>query len=266
MIKFNEVTWYSKFAAIVFFLGVFPLLTFYLGMQYGIVLELQKDAATVPTTLPPRPADATTTAAIMYELIPGSDPAFTYPQITNYADEVVMATVNQALTDAFGQTSCGEDGAGRDFEWNVVTTVDYAQQDIFSVNASGNYFCGGAYPTNNYTQTLTFDMKTGETITFPQLFESYETDQAQILETIYAAQIELAKMSEGVAEEGSCSLVNTLDTLMNYTHDFRLATATKAVIVQPQYPHVIEACAEPVTVPVEQLLPFAPQNSLLYRL
>lgn len=34
-IKFNEVTWYSKLAAIVFFLGIFPALTFYLVVRYN---------------------------------------------------------------------------------------------------------------------------------------------------------------------------------------------------------------------------------------
>ncbi len=34
MIKFNEVTWYSKLAAIIFFIGIVPTLTFYIGTQY----------------------------------------------------------------------------------------------------------------------------------------------------------------------------------------------------------------------------------------
>jgi hypothetical protein len=96
--------------------------------------------------------------------------------------------------------------------------------------------------------------------------ESFEIDEESILETIYAAQISLAEMSADIAQEGSCSTVNSLETLLNYTHDYRLATTSQSVVIRPQYPHVIEACAEPVTVPVEQLLPFAPSDSLLYRL
>jgi hypothetical protein len=34
MIKWNEYTWYSKMAAIIFFLGIFPMITFYIGMEY----------------------------------------------------------------------------------------------------------------------------------------------------------------------------------------------------------------------------------------
>jgi hypothetical protein len=34
MIKWNEVTWYSKLAAIIFFVGIFPALSFYIGVEY----------------------------------------------------------------------------------------------------------------------------------------------------------------------------------------------------------------------------------------
>lgn len=40
MINFNEVTWYSKLAAIIFFIGVFPVLCFYIGNRYGEVKSL----------------------------------------------------------------------------------------------------------------------------------------------------------------------------------------------------------------------------------
>ncbi len=33
-VKWNEVTWYSKLGAVIFFLGVVPLLCFYIGIQY----------------------------------------------------------------------------------------------------------------------------------------------------------------------------------------------------------------------------------------
>lgn len=34
MIKFNQYTWYSKLASIIFFVGVLPVWTFYIGIQY----------------------------------------------------------------------------------------------------------------------------------------------------------------------------------------------------------------------------------------
>jgi hypothetical protein len=45
MIKFNEVTWYSKLAAVILFLVVIPALTFYIGTQYEQAREVE---ASVP--------------------------------------------------------------------------------------------------------------------------------------------------------------------------------------------------------------------------
>ena len=39
MVKWNEYTWYSKLAAIIFFLGILPSWAFYIGTQYKMTLE-----------------------------------------------------------------------------------------------------------------------------------------------------------------------------------------------------------------------------------
>lgn len=38
-IQWNKVTWYSKLAAIIFFVGVLPVFTFFMGMEYKEVQE-----------------------------------------------------------------------------------------------------------------------------------------------------------------------------------------------------------------------------------
>lgn len=40
-IKFNVVTWYSKLLSIIFFIAVLPVLTFYIGGQYQLTLDMQ---------------------------------------------------------------------------------------------------------------------------------------------------------------------------------------------------------------------------------
>ncbi|MBY0538450.1 hypothetical protein K2P47_03575 [Patescibacteria group bacterium] len=47
MITFNKVTWYSKLLAIVFFLGVIPALSFYVGMQYQATIDVVSQAPAV---------------------------------------------------------------------------------------------------------------------------------------------------------------------------------------------------------------------------
>lgn len=54
MIRWNEVTWYSRWGAIILFLGVVPALCFYIGTQYGVVLSLPSTNTGVTTTEPTR--------------------------------------------------------------------------------------------------------------------------------------------------------------------------------------------------------------------
>jgi hypothetical protein len=39
MIRWNEVTWYSRLSALIIFLAILPCLTFYVGMQYQAVID-----------------------------------------------------------------------------------------------------------------------------------------------------------------------------------------------------------------------------------
>jgi hypothetical protein len=43
--KWNEITWYSRLGAIVLFLGVVPMVVFYIGVQYGQLIELQNNVS-----------------------------------------------------------------------------------------------------------------------------------------------------------------------------------------------------------------------------
>ena len=47
MIKFNEVTWYSRLGAIIIFIGIIPAVTFYVGLQYGRFIQFNEDFTSV---------------------------------------------------------------------------------------------------------------------------------------------------------------------------------------------------------------------------
>ncbi|HZS42737.1 MAG TPA: hypothetical protein VFA52_00780 [Candidatus Paceibacterota bacterium] len=54
MIKGNEVTWYSKLAAIIFFIGVLPTLTFYVGTQFELTQStLKSEKSSIPDSATP---------------------------------------------------------------------------------------------------------------------------------------------------------------------------------------------------------------------
>ncbi len=53
MIKWNEYTWYSRLAAIVFFILILPSLTFYIGVQYQLTKSsIESEISSVNTPTP----------------------------------------------------------------------------------------------------------------------------------------------------------------------------------------------------------------------
>ena len=160
---------------------------------------------------------------------------------------------------------------GKDDWYKVSSRVEYAAKDILSIYASANYYCGGPYPTNDLNMSLTFDLRTGKEVHFAQLFKSYDTDKDQILKIIFATQLarteKLLTAGKKNNESSSCEKNSGLFTLeilrgSEYAYNF----SEKGLVVQPQWPHVVEACAERVTVPYQQLTEFAAPNGLLARI
>lgn len=49
-IKWNKYTWYSKLAAIIFFIGILPIWVFYLGMQYQQAMDAKRSMPIVLET------------------------------------------------------------------------------------------------------------------------------------------------------------------------------------------------------------------------
>lgn len=208
---------------------------------------------------------------IKYELLPTADIQHFYPQLIEYEDAEVMTKVNRILEHSLKNSPCGEVKSELvHFAPIFSISVDYAKNDIFNVHMAGTFDCGGAYPINNYLNSLTFDLKTSEEpVTFEQLFKDYEKDKKQILAIIYSDVI--ARTSDYISKYGetsdaNCGRVNTLETLSEYPQNFILSSSTPSIFVSPSYPHVMEACIERVEVPVMKLLPFADTNSILNRL
>ncbi len=52
LIKWNQVTWYSRLLALVLFLGVVPMVAFYIGIQYQLTLQSTVSDSRVASTMP----------------------------------------------------------------------------------------------------------------------------------------------------------------------------------------------------------------------
>ena len=71
MVQWNEITWYSRMAAIVFFVGVLPILNFYIGIQYQRTDNALEEsvAAQTPTPICPIVPGAKDSAASSTEAV-----------------------------------------------------------------------------------------------------------------------------------------------------------------------------------------------------
>jgi hypothetical protein len=207
---------------------------------------------------------------IHYKMSPVGDTQVRFPRLTVYKDITTMNRVNAQIDELSKEFGCPSPH-GKDDWYKVSSRVEYAAKDILSIYASANYYCGGPYPTNDANMSLTFDLRTGNKVQFSELFRSYVANKDQILKVIFARQ--LARTAKMLAagkksdESSSCEENSDLFTLKNlrdseYAYNF----SEKGLVVQPQWPHVVEACAERVTVPYQQLMEFAAPNGILARI
>jgi hypothetical protein len=215
------------------------------------------------------PVPAGETGVIQTAMVQIRNTGITFPVLTGYPDPAIMERVNgqiEALTSTFG---CEEEPvAGTDTYFKVQSSVEYNRNKILSIYASAAYYCDGPYPTNDSNISLTFDLTKGEKITFEELFKDYETDKEPILETVFAEQIEKSEelMEAGMEADGSCENDPDLFSLEHLDESaFNYYFSDQGLVVQPEWPHAIEACAERVTVPYKALEQFAEPDGILAR-
>jgi hypothetical protein len=193
-----------------------------------------------------------------------------FPRLTSYKDIATMNRVNTQIDELSKQFAC-LDPRGKDDFYKVSSRVEYAARDIFSIYATASYYCGGPYPTNDENISASFDLRTGKKVKFHELFENYAANKSQILRIAFAKQLArtdrlLAADRKRDEQDADCDEDATLFTLQNLGRSaFAYNLSEKGLVVQPQWPHVVEACAERVTVPYQQLERFAAPNSILAR-
>ncbi len=189
-----------------------------------------------------------------------------FPRLSRYRNRVIMRQVNSRIDELTSEFGCEDPGKNTSFR--VRSAVEYAEHDIFSIYATAEYYCGTAYPTNDANYSITFDLRTGKEVKFGELFEDYDNDSEEILKLIFAEQISRNKQvaASGQAKENTCDgdpEMYSMNHLNGTTFAFNFSK--NGLRVQPEWPHVIESCAELVTVPYQSLKKFARPHGLLAR-
>lgn len=144
MIRWNEVTWYSKLAAVIFFIIVLPVWTFYLGIQYEktqLILNQGKEI-----------------------IINSEGITFEYPKqlSTTYIHTVDWPPQISVATGPFSCNEAGEESArAGKTEKQMVGNHVYCVTQI-SEGAAGSVYTQYVYMTavgNNKVLTLIFSLR-----------------------------------------------------------------------------------------------------------
>jgi hypothetical protein len=299
-IEWNKVTWYSKLAAVIFFIVIFPAWMFYMGWKfreaYSLPLQTSSQTETQSTN------DTTPYNTFGYKMVTveGTNSEFQFPMLTDYYDVAVRNKVNAQLKAKSEKMSCTYDMSREDLEnallfqgryrddlpvysreqvqamteqkiiskldWNYTSQVNVvkANSDIFSIEIKTDNFCGGAHP-NYFDESITFDMQQGTEVKFTDLFANFDAHEqalANIIFPLRAADAAKPSPDQG-ADCESDDIVRTMQENLRYST--YVVKDTASLFVVPSLPHVITVCSNTVEVPISKLKGFIKTDGILGR-
>ncbi len=209
---------------------------------------------------------STTDGSIQYTMTKTQSGLYEYPVIVDYKNEVTMQQVNEDIENTYYDFDCWNTGGENN--GSVVLSVDFAQNDVLSITEDGWYTCGERQ-VDKALRTVTFDLRSGDVVGFTELFSNFELHKEEILTTIYSDVIYGAELyaRQGQEEEGLCNDgMHTLDALMNAPwHNFQIIPFTRSIVITPAYPWPRGACSPNMQISIDDILPFASEDSLLRR-
>ncbi|MEJ0026568.1 MAG: hypothetical protein WDN01_11120 [Rhizomicrobium sp.] len=190
-----------------------------------------------------------------------------YPRLSGLADARAMARVNALLaaqektdrgsyTDCLSQLKEAKMTPDKDSYFEDIT-VRYLSAHYFSVEVVTNYYCAGAYPTNGAETPMTFDLTAGAQIDWSTMFKpgflpldtADEHTPPSALTKLYRARYSKAK------DDADCrQAINDQDPFSGAPIVW--LDAKGGVVLQPDFPHVIAACATPLTLSPAEIAPY----------
>lgn len=235
-------------------------------MSLSIVLAILLLVPAQSSSKPAQPGSIAGSTPIAFANRRVRNTGILFPRLIRFPNNAVMAKVNRAIDEKTSEFGC--EARRKGWYYRVRSKVEYADNEVFSIYASAEYYCGGPYPTNDSNISMTFDLRSARQIEFRDLFSNYERDQEQILKAIFDKEIAASERlaASGKPREESCEgdpELYSLEHLKGSEYAFSLSRA--GLKVQPLWPHVIESCAILTTVPYDRLSKFAAPDGVLSR-
>lgn len=185
-------------------------------------------------------------------------------KLSKHHNEKVLKKINKNLKRIIDDSPV--ECTGNNGYLNLSYDVTSLNKSILSIRISENYYCkGSAYPTNGAGLSITFDLNTGKRIRFKKLFTDFYKKQRSILQVIFDKPLKEAskwRKLKGGNTEGCKGFLN-LDALTNYGFDYYITE--KQLVVKPNWPHAIAACAMPVSISLndKKIMPFLNQKNVI---
>jgi len=210
-------------------------------------------------------AEAQTTVAATPTHSQGGDPI--YPRLTAFPDPAIMAKVNAALakqeaddrdtrSDCIKRVLQAKQKPGAD-TYATDIGVTYLSEHYLSVNVVSSYDCAGPYPTDGAEAPLTFDLATGEPIDWKTLFKPGflpPDDGEDSAHPSGLAKIYKARYRKTDTADDDC-LGAIKDPSWSFSPILWLS-AKAGLVVQPDFPRVISACADELDLSAADLSPY----------
>ncbi len=190
-----------------------------------------------------------------------------YPRLSGLADAKTMARVNgllaaqekadrSAYADCLSQLKDAKMTPDKD-TYSEDITVRYLSAHFLSVEVLSNYFCAGAYPNNGVETPLTFDLVAGAQVDWTAAFKpgflpadtADEHTPPSALTKLYRARYSRAK------DDADCRQAITDQDPFSSAPIVWL-DARGGVVFQPDFPHVMAACATPLTLSPAEIAPY----------
>lgn len=219
-----------------------------MNFKIWVVLAATITAATSATPLAAAPPIAATPMHT-------SSPSLIYPRLIKFPNAGVMARINALLaaqekadraakTDCIAQLKEANQKPTAD-SYTADITVTYLSVHYLSINVVSAYDCGGPYPNAGIESPLTFDLDTGTAIDWAAEFKpgflppqgADENSPPAALTKLYRARYPHSK------DDADCRSAIAEQDPFSDAPAFWL-DAKRGLVVEPDLPHVIQACAE----------------------
>lgn len=207
-----------------------------------------------------------TTTVLVASPMQSRTPSLRFPRLSGLPDAEMQRQVNAILAtreskDIKTLKECrqGIPGPPQKDEDSESTRVTYLTPHFLSVDARITVWQCAPYPQLDIPEPLTVDLRTGREVDWKQFFvngflpipDSRVPHKPQSDPT---AKLTLLYLSRYKQTDPQC--VSAVKDDISYGYDLWLDGSRKALVVVPDFPHVIRSCADEIAIPLSVVLPY----------